>query len=344
MSQNTTADVQVELLQNNSETIVDLHLTGQGEPGVGIPAEGLSGQVLAKASDDDFDTEWVDPSGGGGDSGWETVEENDETYVVPTSEIDGGVALDDKYLFYRDPGDKNHSLAWGYPRHGVDGPVLNGFTAIGVATGDANAQTDELVGVFSSSGLEIADPDSEDLESVATQKYVDARSVPDEPWDIVMITDAFVDVFGGNPFSLGSGGIAGCKWQRVGRTIYLNINAVFSSDHDDGRPGFRPELVGLPTPRFPILIADSVGFAYFSAGETSGGANDGFIIPSMGLAIPTSDPPPIAFGNLTGQFTDGAGGNVFDTATTPVAGQSLSGREFYLIANLIYEAAEPAGD
>jgi hypothetical protein len=36
-----------------------------GEPGVGVPAGGATGQVLAKASDDDFDTEWVDQAGGG---------------------------------------------------------------------------------------------------------------------------------------------------------------------------------------------------------------------------------------------------------------------------------------
>lgn len=41
------------------------------EPGivstsVGVPAGGTTSQVLAKASDDDHDTEWVDQSGGGG--------------------------------------------------------------------------------------------------------------------------------------------------------------------------------------------------------------------------------------------------------------------------------------
>lgn len=36
-----------------------------GAPGVGVPAGGSTGQVLAKASSDDFDTEWVNQSGGG---------------------------------------------------------------------------------------------------------------------------------------------------------------------------------------------------------------------------------------------------------------------------------------
>ena len=38
----------------------------QGDPGVGIPAGGLAGQVLAKQSGVDYQTEWVDQSGGGG--------------------------------------------------------------------------------------------------------------------------------------------------------------------------------------------------------------------------------------------------------------------------------------
>lgn len=38
----------------------------QGEDGVGVPAGGATGQVLAKASGDDYDTEWIDQTGGGG--------------------------------------------------------------------------------------------------------------------------------------------------------------------------------------------------------------------------------------------------------------------------------------
>jgi hypothetical protein len=36
-----------------------------GAPGVGVPAGGASGQVLAKASASDYDTQWVDAGGGG---------------------------------------------------------------------------------------------------------------------------------------------------------------------------------------------------------------------------------------------------------------------------------------
>ncbi|MBI5687646.1 MAG: hypothetical protein HZC54_21455 [Verrucomicrobia bacterium] len=41
-----------------------------GQPGVGVPSGGAVGQVLAKASGTDYDTLWVDPSGGGGALPW----------------------------------------------------------------------------------------------------------------------------------------------------------------------------------------------------------------------------------------------------------------------------------
>lgn len=31
-----------------------------GKNGIGVPAGGIAGQVLAKKSDDDYDTEWID--------------------------------------------------------------------------------------------------------------------------------------------------------------------------------------------------------------------------------------------------------------------------------------------
>lgn len=38
-----------------------------GAPGVGVPAGGTTGQVLAKIDASDYNAQWVDPSGGGGD-------------------------------------------------------------------------------------------------------------------------------------------------------------------------------------------------------------------------------------------------------------------------------------
>jgi hypothetical protein len=39
---------------------------GIGIPGVGVPAGGTTGQVLAKINGTDYNTEWVNQSGGGG--------------------------------------------------------------------------------------------------------------------------------------------------------------------------------------------------------------------------------------------------------------------------------------
>lgn len=44
-----------------------------GADGVGVPAGGTTGQVLAKASGTDYDTEWVNQSGGGGSGIVETI-------------------------------------------------------------------------------------------------------------------------------------------------------------------------------------------------------------------------------------------------------------------------------
>lgn len=92
---------------------------------------------------------------GGGDSLWEQIDDPGDPGdgMIRPVESATGVALDDRQLYYRQPGDLNHSLGWGYVRHGVDGPVVNGFDEIGFATGDANANADELHALVDSDGL-----------------------------------------------------------------------------------------------------------------------------------------------------------------------------------------------
>ena len=52
---------------NTQGPTLSLGLTGaQGTAGQGVPTGGTSGQVLAKASSDDYDTEWVNPASAGG--------------------------------------------------------------------------------------------------------------------------------------------------------------------------------------------------------------------------------------------------------------------------------------
>jgi hypothetical protein len=55
-----------------------------GTPGVGVPTGGATGQVLAKASATDFDTTWVNQSGGGGGSG---------DVTGPSASVNGEIAL-----------------------------------------------------------------------------------------------------------------------------------------------------------------------------------------------------------------------------------------------------------
>lgn len=56
-----------------------------GENGVGVPAGGTTGQVLAKKSGTDYDTEWIDQTGGGGEGGTVTVEVGTTTTGEPGS-------------------------------------------------------------------------------------------------------------------------------------------------------------------------------------------------------------------------------------------------------------------
>lgn len=60
----------LELILNNPPVLtLELNTCGEGGGGIvinGIPEGGTTGQVLAKASDTDYDTEWVDQQGGGG--------------------------------------------------------------------------------------------------------------------------------------------------------------------------------------------------------------------------------------------------------------------------------------
>ncbi|NBT50854.1 MAG: hypothetical protein EBT12_04760, partial [Marivivens sp.] len=57
------ADVQISVIQEENTQItlaVPGHQGAGGAPGVGVPAGGTSGQVLEKASNTDYDTQWVD--------------------------------------------------------------------------------------------------------------------------------------------------------------------------------------------------------------------------------------------------------------------------------------------
>ncbi len=60
-----------------------------GPAGVGVPVGGDSGQVLAKASDDDYDTEWVDMQGGSAVSPTATVVKVGDTATITITDYEG---------------------------------------------------------------------------------------------------------------------------------------------------------------------------------------------------------------------------------------------------------------
>lgn len=60
-----------------------------GPAGPGVAAGGTTGQVLAKASDSNYDTEWITPSGGSSEN-WEWIAGNSKT----TTAGDGNIQLD----------------------------------------------------------------------------------------------------------------------------------------------------------------------------------------------------------------------------------------------------------
>jgi hypothetical protein len=61
-----TEPVQVIQVDTDSYEIITGALGPQGPAGVGVPPGGTTNQVLAKASDADYDTAWVTGGGGGG--------------------------------------------------------------------------------------------------------------------------------------------------------------------------------------------------------------------------------------------------------------------------------------
>ena len=77
----------------------------QGPAGVGVPAGGISGQVLSKSSNNDFATEWITPSGGGSTQGLQSVLDTGESAYDVSIHLSGIAGL---YLH----GEENRSSAF----------------------------------------------------------------------------------------------------------------------------------------------------------------------------------------------------------------------------------------
>ena len=79
---------------NNVEIVGEIITSGPA--GVGVPSGGATGQVLAKASDADHDTEWVEQSGGGGTGGHIILDSDGQPMPARARvQFDGAVVIDD---------------------------------------------------------------------------------------------------------------------------------------------------------------------------------------------------------------------------------------------------------
>lgn len=98
----------------------------KGDPGVGVPTGGTTGQVLAKKSNTDYDTEWVDQTGGGGsgepgeDGGYYQPSVDAEGNLTWTASKEGMPAVDSSNI--KGPkGDQGETGEQG--PQGIQGPV-----------------------------------------------------------------------------------------------------------------------------------------------------------------------------------------------------------------------------
>jgi len=88
----TSIEAYVEV--NTTEAVVNIVPIGeqgiQGDPGEGVPVGGTTGQVLAKASNTNYDTEWVTGGSGGGGvqsvtgDGVDNTDPNNPALTFPT--------------------------------------------------------------------------------------------------------------------------------------------------------------------------------------------------------------------------------------------------------------------
>ena len=120
-----------------------------GANGVGVPASGTTGQVLAKASDADYDTEWIDVEAGGGtvQSVNEVLPDQDGNITLTADDIGTDAtnisiqdALDDYvYVGTSAPTDPTTKI-W----LDTDEPGMSGVSSVNGATGTVVLDADDV--------------------------------------------------------------------------------------------------------------------------------------------------------------------------------------------------------
>jgi len=139
----------------------------KGSDGVGVPSGGETNQVLAKASDNDFDTEWVVPSGGGA-----VTSVNSKTGAVVIDKADVGLGNVDNTSDANKPissatqtalNTKEDSFSKGNIVAGLnvtlDGTLTNRLVGSGNITINASAAGGQVDSITGGTGIDIDNTD-----------------------------------------------------------------------------------------------------------------------------------------------------------------------------------------
>lgn len=126
----TNAATEINVTLTDESPVINVTVEGSGPAGrdgtdgIGVPSGGTTGQVLKKASGEDYDTEWADESGGGGEEEIFWAAYDSSTYSEVEDALVAGktviaykgsrnypiVDYDEDYVFACAENDKIHTL------------------------------------------------------------------------------------------------------------------------------------------------------------------------------------------------------------------------------------------
>ena len=159
---------------------------------------------------------------------------------------------------------------------------------------------------------------------------------PSDAWSSVSLTSLVKGVTAGTYISLGTGGTATLRYQKIGRTVNGNLIIVFGSDHANDIPYIKS--ADLPAAIRPRTTANTsaAGFAYINAVETSGGADNGMVAPLGGVISMLGADQVLIWSHIIATDTsDGVLGTIWNTAGIPY---NLTSRAFFLYWAFTYES------
>ena len=121
---------------------------------------------------------------------------------------------------------------------------------------------------------------------------------PGEPgidWDDFTETDlsnAFVNLFSGDPITLGTDGYAFLRWRQEGAMVRGTLRVSIRTDSNLVNSGFLPAVFGTSLPKTPILpdIGLPMGFGYCQVTETYMAGASGMIVDISSGADPDAIP------------------------------------------------------